>query len=147
MDKTSMTVNEYFLSLKDQDRKILETIRDIILSISPNVSESIWKGVFWGGTEQTILGFGEMIYQKPDKSDSEWFMIGISRQKNYFSIYVNAIKDNQYLVKSYSNKLGKTKVGSSSISFSKLENVDLNSLKDLFIEAIAIHNEGKGRRI
>jgi hypothetical protein len=141
MEKTDLTTNEYFISLAEKDRDTLKTISDIILSISPNISESVWKGVFWGGSEQTILGFGDINFTKSDKKEIEWFMIGISRKKNYYSLYVNAVKDNQYLLKSYLDKLGKTKIGSSSISFSKLENVNLNSLKDLFIEALAIYHQ------
>ncbi len=141
MEKTDLTTNEYFLSLAEIDRDTLKTISDIIVSISPNISQSVWKGVFWGGSEQTILGFGDIKFTKSDKKEIEWFMIGISRQKNYYSIYVNAVEDNQYLLKSYSDKLGKTKIGSSSISFSKLENVNLNGLKDLFVETLAIYNQ------
>lgn len=135
-----MTINEYFLSLADIDKATLEKIRNIILCISPNISQSVWKGIFWGGSEQTILGFGEFNFTKSDKKEIEWFMIGISRQKNYYSLYVNAVKDNQYLIKSYANKLGKTKIGSSSISFTKIENVNLDNLKELFIETLAIYN-------
>lgn len=141
MEKTDMTINEYLSSLAEKDRETLKKIRDIILSISPNISQSVWKGIFWGGSEQTILGFGEFNFTKSDKKEIEWFLIGIARQKNYYSLYVNAVKDNQYLIKSYADKLGKTKIGSSSISFSKLENVNLDTLKDLFIETLAIYNQ------
>ncbi|KNZ40300.1 DUF1801 domain-containing protein [Acetobacterium bakii] len=141
MEKTEMTVDEYFSSLAEKDSETLKKIRDIILSIAPNISQKVWHGVFWGGSEQTILGFGEFNITKSDKKEIEWFLIGISRQKNYYSLYVNAVKDNQYLIKSYSDKLGKIKIGSSSIGFSKLENVNLDTLKDLFIETLAIYNQ------
>lgn len=62
----------------------------------------------------------------------EWFKIGLVAQKNYISIYVNAIEDKQYLSENYADKLGKVKVGKSSLSFKQSGDLHLEN----FVEFI-----------
>ncbi len=58
-------------------------------------------------------------------------MIGIAIQKHYYSLYINAVEDNQYVVKKYKDELGKVKIGSSSVSFKKIEDINMETLKDI----------------
>jgi hypothetical protein len=56
-------------------------------------------------------------------------------QKNYISLYVNAVADNKYLSQVYGKELGKVKVGSASISFRRLSDVNLEKLRHLLVRA------------
>jgi hypothetical protein len=56
-------------------------------------------------------------------------MVGLAIQKNYISIYVNAVEDGQYVSEKYRSKLGKVKAGKSSISFKHLDDLDLDTLQ------------------
>ena len=58
----------------------------------------------------------------------EWFMVGLALQKQYISVYVNAVEDRQYVAEKYAPELGKVKVGKSSISFRRLDDVNLDVL-------------------
>jgi hypothetical protein len=69
----------------------------------------MWEGVFWGGSEQRIIGYGNFSYQRSDKKQVEWFLVGLTRQKNYFSVYVNAVEGKHYLAELYGSRLGKVK--------------------------------------
>ncbi len=86
---------------------------------------------FWGGSEQRIIGYGNYSYTRTDKTEVEWFVIGLTRQKNYFSVYVNAVEDRQYLAELYGPRLGKVKTGKSSISFRNRAEVDLDVLREM----------------
>lgn len=140
MEKTTETIEQYLESLEPKHREVIQLLIDLIHKIDPSISHAVWRGVFWGDSEQTILGFGEYDYETKNGVTGSWFLIGLSRQKSYYSMYVSGVKDGDYLIKSYQDKLGKVKMGSSSISFTKIENVDLDNLEILFEEAISLYN-------
>jgi hypothetical protein len=89
----------------------------------------LWEGTFWGGTEQAIIGYGDYTITLSRGQKSEWFMVGLAAQKNYISIYVNAVEDGQYVAEKYRSELGKVKVGKSSISFKHLDDLDTDTLQ------------------
>ena len=91
----------------------------------------MWEGIFWGGSEQQIIGYGNYTYLRSDKTRAEWFIVGLTRQKNYFSVYVNAVDDEQYLTERYGPELGKVKTGKSSITFRNLADINLNVLSEM----------------
>lgn len=72
-----------------------------------------------------------MDYQNRSGDDVEWFVVGLATQKDYISMYVNAVHEGAYLLSQYEGKLGKVKTGSASISFRSLDEVAFPSLMDL----------------
>lgn len=95
----------------------------------------LWEGVFWGGSQQRIIGYGDLTFTRSDKQKVEWFSVGLSLQKNYISVYIAATKDGQYLVRQNAKSLGKVKTGASSVSFKKLDDVNLDVLLDMVDES------------
>ena len=139
MEKTTMTTEAYVNSLAAKDQPTMRKLIALMTEVAPEISQTVWQGIFWGGSEQSILGFGDFQMTNAKKQTSEWFYIGMARQKNYISVYVNAVRCKQYLLQEYKGKLGKAKVGSANVTFTKIESVDLAALKELFTEAINIH--------
>ena len=95
----------------------------------------LWQGVFWGGTHQSIIGYGHIDQTGSSGDVVEWFLVGLARQKRHYSIYVNATVDNAYLAHRYADRLGKVKLGAASIGFLRLEDLDLVILTELVTEA------------
>lgn len=139
MEKTAWTIEDYLESLNAKDRPTMRVLIDLMAEVAPGISYTVWQGIFWGGSKQSILGFGDFKMTNAKNQTTEWFYIGLARQKNYFSIYVNAVRDKHYLIKDYQGKLGKAKVGSANITFTKIEAIDLDELKALLTEAIAVY--------
>lgn len=126
---TSRSVDE-FIAGNDPDGSLTQ-LDAVITAALPGASRMLWQGVFWGGTEQSIVGYGLIAQPRPKGRTVEWFLVGLARQKNYLSLYVNAAEDGAYLSKSYGPRLGKTKVGSASISFATSEAIDLQVLDEM----------------
>ena len=103
----------------------------------PGQSRVLWEGKFWGGSDQKIIGYGDFSYTNSRGKTSSWFMVGLAAQKNYISMYVNAVDDDGYLVKKYADRLGKTKVGSASIGFKSVDDVNMDALMELIEVAAA----------
>jgi hypothetical protein len=89
----------------------------------------------WGGTQQRIIGYGSHRYVNRSGKDVEWFVIGLARQKQHLSLYVNAVEDGAYLVQGYADRLGRVKVGSANVTFRRLADLDLAVLRELLDRA------------
>ncbi len=86
----------------------------------------------WGSS---IIGFGKKIYKSPATGrEVEWLLIGFSPRKANLSLYLTMdIKKHAGLLK----KLGKHKTGVGCLYFNKLEDIDVNVLKDLISASLA----------
>lgn len=121
---------EYLESLESDFKKDLIMLDKEITKIIKGQPRALWQGIFWGGSEQNIIGHGDMSYKNYSIKNIEWFGIGLAEQKNYISLYVNAVDGRQYLTEKYKDRLGKVKVGKSSVSFKSLDDIGLNMLKE-----------------
>ncbi len=135
MEIVTTTPDEYLASLDDDIREVMVRLDELITAAMPNRRRVLWQGVFWGGTEQSIIGYGDITQPRPKSEDVNWFIVGLARQKANYSLYVNAVEDGAYLGKRYAGKLGKVKIGAASIGFTKLDGVDLDALTELMERA------------
>jgi hypothetical protein len=126
---TSKSVDE-FIAANDPDGS-LSRLDAVITGALPGAKRMLWQGVFWGGTEQSIIGYGFIEQPRTKGKPVQWFLVGLARQKRYLSLYVNAAEDGAYLSKIYGERLGKTKVGSASLSFTSADAIDLSVLDEL----------------
>ena len=110
-------------------------VHEVIRGAAPGLEPWIWRGVMWGGTDQTILGYGRIEQRNQSGATVEWFRIGLANQKAHLSLYVSAARDGRYLAQVYGDRLGKVKIGSSSIGFRRLADLDLVVLAELAAEA------------
>ena len=135
MERVETSPEDYIASQEPEIEAVLDKLHALIQKALPDTDICLWEGVFWGGSEQRIIGYGNFSYVRSDKKKVEWFLIGLTKQKNYFSVYVNAVDGKQYLAEIYNTRLGKVKTGKSSISFRKLEDVNLDVLQEMIEHA------------
>ncbi len=129
MEQVADNPDTYIKSLPDGIRENMAELDKLIRSKLKGRSRTLWKGVFWGGSDQTIIGYGDCVVRRPKKEDVRWFVVRLAVQKNYISLYVNSTKEGAYDVDRYKNELGKTtKVSKSSISFKKLADLNLDTI-------------------
>ncbi len=128
MRKTTTDPSTYIASLTDDARGDMERLDELISGVMQDHSRVVWEGVFWGGTEQTIIGYGNLTMTQSKGRKVEWFLVGLALQKSHISVYVNAVEDGQYVAEKYRQDLGKVKVGKSSIAIKQLDDVNLESL-------------------
>jgi len=134
MEKTKTSPDSYIASLPEASRDDIEKLDQLISKVMSDHSRVMWEGVFWSGSEQKIIGYGDLTYIGSNKKEVEWFVIGLTLQKNYISVYVNAVERKLNLV-DYKDKLGKAKVGRSSIGFNSLSDVKIDVLLELVKKA------------
>ncbi len=136
MEISGKSVDDYLSGIEDDEvRSVMVELDEVIKSALPGRRRVLWEGVFWGGTEQSIIGYGDITQPRPRGEDINWFLIGFARQKRTYSIYVNAVEDGAYLGKQFAAELGKVKLGSASIGFKRGDDIDRDGLISLLRRA------------
>jgi hypothetical protein len=135
VEKSAAKPADYIESLPPEARAGVDRLDTAITKVMSGHVKTMWEGKLWGGSDQRIIGYGDYSYERSNGHVVEWFIVGLALQKRYISVYVNAVDDDGYLVEKYADKLGKVKVGKSSISFRSLENINLDVLLDLIAKA------------
>ena len=128
------SVDTWLESLDDDRADDVRALDAIIREAIP-APRVLWVGKFWGGTDQTIIGYGDLYQPRPKGEVIHWFVAGLALQKQNISIYVNAVKDGKYIGQAYGKQLGKVKLGSASIGFKRLADLDVDVLRQMLKEA------------
>lgn len=121
--------NEYVAMLAQERRDIIETLDALIKDTTPKLKR--WFAY-------NMLGYGEFPYTDYKGNSGKWPVVALASQKNYISLYVCAIDqddERQYIAEKYASELGKVSVGKSCIRFKKLEDLDLDVVKKVLKEA------------
>jgi hypothetical protein len=129
------------------DAGVAETMRsldELITAAMPDRRRALYVGKFWGGTDQEIIGYGHIVQLRPKGEEVHWFLVGLARQKDHFSLYVNAVEDGKYLGQQYKGRLGKVKLGSASIGFRGLDDLDLDVIEEMVQRADQITDPDPG---
>lgn len=129
------SVDTWLNSIDDQRSDEVKHLDMIISEVFAGDTRVLWIGKFWGGTDQTIIGYGDLVQPRPRGKDVHWFVAGLALQKANISLYVNAVKDVKYLGQYYGETLGKVKLGSASIGFRTVADLNEDVLKALLNEA------------
>ena len=135
MERTGTDPSSHIRALPEGVRDDITELDHLISEIFADAPRFMWEGKFWGGSEQSIIGYGEFSYTDSSGQDVHWFAVGLAAQKQYISVYVNAVEDGAYLLEQYQGRLGKVKIGSASLSFKSLQDLNIEAFDDLIVRA------------
>lgn len=116
---------EYLEMLAPERREIIEALDALIKQTVPDMKR--WFAY-------NMLGYGRFKYIDYKKQENEWPVIALASQKNYVSLYVCAIhpeQNDKYIAEVYEKDLGKVSVGKSCIRFKKLEDLNMDVVRDV----------------
>lgn len=84
----------------------------------------------WG---DSIVGFGSYHYKYKSGREGDWFLTGFSPRKQNLTLYImSGFDDYDQLL----SKLGKHSTGKSCLYIKKIEDVDVNVLKELVQKSV-----------
>jgi hypothetical protein len=122
MPKTLPTLDEFLAALPADRRDTMTTLHKAIRKAVPKLAPAMMSGM----GPSPIIGYGKYHYKSPSGSEGDWFLIGLSAGKNYYSLHICAADKGGYLAEQNATKLGKVKTGRSCINFKKLEDLKLD---------------------
>jgi hypothetical protein len=147
VQKTTLKPADFLKSLPDDSRRTISAIHETITKAIPKEKADMWEGVFWGGTDQKIIGYGDMVFVGSSKKEVLWFLVGVAQQKNYVTVFVNGYADGKSLLEKHGKELGKpSKVGKGAISFKTLEDIDLKKLAEVVKEAAKLRDSKPAKK-
>lgn len=123
--KNNGDVRAFLESVENKKRredsfKVLELMSDV-LDDEPKM---------WGSS---IVGFGDYQYKYASGREGEWFLCGFSPRKQNLTLYImSGFDEYDALMK----KLGKHKTGKSCLYINKLEDVDMDVLRQLVKKSV-----------
>jgi hypothetical protein len=135
MERSQTSPDEFIASLPDDVRADIAALDQRISKVMKGEERVLWEGRFWGGSDQRIIGYGAFTQTGRSGKTVEWFVVGLAAQKNYITVFVTAVEDGVYLVERYADRLGKVKVGRSTVSFKHVAQIDLKALLELVARA------------
>ena len=116
MERTGADVDEFLASLGGPHAETMRTLDALISERLGGRERELWEGVFWGGTEQRIIGYARIEQPRPKGESVEWFLLGLAQ---------------------YQGRLGSVKQGAAALTIPSLEKVNLEGLSSLVDEAFA----------
>lgn len=116
------SIKEYLAAVPEGRKEAINFLHKFIQKEAPSL-----KPFF----ASNMLGYGRFKYTNYKKEVIDWPIVAMANQKSYISIYVCAIDGNEYVAEKFKDKLGKVSVGKSCIRFKKLEDLNLDVLKDV----------------
>lgn len=137
MERSTTTPDEFIASLPEDVRPDIAALDRLIAGAMAGKERVLWQGVLWGGSEQRIIGYGATRYTNRSGREVDWFKVGLARQKDHISLYINAAADGGYLVQAYADRLGKVKVGAANVAFKRLADLDQEALLELVQRAVS----------
>lgn len=124
---TADSVESYLAGVPDDRKETIDFMHDFIQKAVPSFTPYF---------AYNMLGYGEFkYYDKRAKQAKSWPIVALANQKNYVSLYVCAVDGDEYLAEIYSDKLGKVSTGKSCIRFKKLEDLNLDVVREVLVKA------------
>lgn len=118
--KTNLSVDKFIESISDfYTRNDCWTLLNMMKQITKAEPQ------MWG---ESIIGFGNYHYKYESGREGDWFITGFSPRKQNLTLYMmTGFNEYEAMLK----KLGKHKTGKSCLYIHKLDDVDINVLKEL----------------
>lgn len=115
-----------FLNSVENDRRREDSFR--VLELMGDITGD--EPAMWG---TSIVGFGSYRYRYASGREAEWFVTGFSPRKQSLTLYImSGFESYDQLLEN----LGKHKTGKSCLYINKLDDVDLDVLRDLIQESV-----------
>lgn len=135
---TEKQISNYLDSVPEPRQSDMRKLHRIILEMNPGCRLRFVDGKDESGkvVSNPSIGYGSLHKQYANGTSREIFQVGISANSAGLSVYIMGIDDRKYLQKKYGDSIGKATVTGYCIKFKALEDVDLDTLKELIEDGI-----------
>lgn len=129
------TIEEYLASLPHERRKAIKFLHQFIQRATPGLKPHF---------SYNMIGYGNFLYKNYKGEEIQWPIVSLANQKNYISMYICAVVNDEYIAEKNKSRLGRVNVGKSCIRFDDVNKVNLTVLEELI--KMAAKNPGFSTR-
>jgi len=123
--QTEQSVAEFLGSVSDDKKRQASWKISELMQAATQAEPKMWG--------EGIIGFGQYHYKHASGREGDWFLTGFSPRKQNLTLYIMTGFD-QY--ETLLGKLGKYKTGKACLYINKLEDIDLEVLKELIEKSV-----------
>lgn len=123
--RTGQSVEAFLNGIEDEKKRRSSFA---ILEVMKRASQA--EPRMWG---ESIIGFGDYHYQYASGREGDWFLVGFSPHKQNLTLYFSLGHDR---FPDLLQKLGKHKTGKGCLYINKVEDINLDVLKEMVTLAI-----------
>lgn len=131
-------IEEYITSHKEPKCSDLENLHQIILELMPKCK--LWFLDGKNDENKTVsnpnIGYGLHLMKYADGKTRDFYKIGLSANTTGISVYIMGIEDKKHLANTFGEKIGKASVTSYCIKFKKLDDINIEVLKEAIQSAL-----------
>jgi hypothetical protein len=125
------TPEQYLADLPAERRTTMLAVHSAIRKAVPKLIPEMMMGM-----GSPLIGYGKYHFKSASGREGDWFLIGLSAGRSYYSLHICAANKGGYLVEQNGAKLGKVKTGRSCINFKRLEDLKLDVAMALVKQAV-----------
>jgi hypothetical protein len=128
-----VTAEEFLATVESGRREDLRRLDDLIRATAPELD---------AGATRTSLTYGPFHYRYASGREGDTHVITLMNRKAYIAMYVNAVDDGEYVAERYAVRLPKADVGKSCVRIKRLDDLDLDVLRELVATAQRVGGAG-----
>jgi hypothetical protein len=143
MFKVDVGSSREYMSFDPARKSDLARLDVLIRKTAPKLTPHFHAGTPTGdaGMRMKMLGYGKSSYTTKAGKTTPWPVIGVALQKSYISVYFAVRRNGIPITARYAGKLGELRIGRNNFSFEKFDDLDVEALKALLLEAQTIFIE------
>lgn len=123
---SAATPAHYIASLEEPRRSEVKRLDAFIRKTVPSMKPVMHTG---------MLGYGLIPYVGSNGKLGDWPVIAVSSRAQYISLYVCATEGKAYIAEMHKKDLPKASIGKSCIRLKKLEDLDMDVIKEILKKA------------
>lgn len=137
MFKVDAANSKQYMGFDPARRSDLQQLDALIRGTAPKLTPHFHAGTPAGdaGMRMKMLGYGKSSYTTKAGKTTPWPVIGVALQKSYISVYFAVRRNGKPITTRYAGKLGELKVGRNNFSFKEFEDLKVEALRRLLLEA------------
>lgn len=130
------TPDEYIDSLEEPRRTEVARMDALIRETLPELDRVIQAG---------MIGYGPYHYRYASGREGDTSRVVLASNKGAISIYACAADKDGYVAERYKSRLPKAKIGRSCIRFKRIDDLDVDALREILLACgtMAFHGCGK----
>jgi hypothetical protein len=128
-----MTVEEHLAAVEGPRAGDVRRLHELIASEAPDLP-----------VEATAaqLGFGPFRYRYASGREGDSHLITLMNRKGYVAMYVNSSEGDGYVAERFAERLPKASIGKSCVRIKRLDDVDLDAVRELVRTAVRVGGTG-----
>lgn len=119
---TAANPEEYLAAVEEPRQSQIRALYDLIREAAPDLAPHMRSG---------MIGFGTFHYKGKSGREGDWFKLALASNKNTIMFATCAMIPGGYMAEAYKERLPKAKIGRSCINFKRLEDVDLDVIREI----------------